>query len=104
MFKKLILTCLIIGIAGIPPPAEAANCGPRDAVIESLKSKYAEHFTAGGLQQTRSAQSVMEIWSSPDTGTFTVLLTSPNGISCIVAAGTDFFEGPEISPVEGTAS
>ncbi|MGC3938036.1 hypothetical protein ACOTTU_09510 [Roseobacter sp. EG26] len=104
MVKHLIVACLTIGMAGIPPPAAAANCGPREAVIEKLKSKYAEHFTAGGLQTTRTSQTIVEIWSSPDTGTFTVLLTNPNGVSCVVAAGTDFFEGSEISPVEGTAS
>ncbi|MFK7878874.1 hypothetical protein [Roseobacter sp.] len=104
MFKKLTLACLTVGMAGISPPAEAANCGPRQAVIDGLKKKYAEHFIAGGLQKSRSAQSFMEIWSSPESGTFTVLVTAPNGVSCIVAAGTDFFEGPQEPDVEGTAS
>lgn len=104
MLKKLALACLTAGAAGASPPADAANCGPREAVIEKLKSKYAEHFIAGGLRKTRTTQAIVEIWSSPDSGTFTVLLTAPNGVTCIVAAGTDFFEGTNASAVEGTAS
>ncbi|MCV3273747.1 hypothetical protein MUB52_20125 [Roseobacter sp. WL0113] len=100
----LALAGFSLALAGAPPPAEAANCGPRDLVVESLKSKYAERFTAGGLQKTRAAQSLVEIWSSPDTGTFTVLLTSPGGTSCVVASGTDFFSDPEGANAEGTAS
>ncbi|GGH29330.1 hypothetical protein SAMN05444007_104386 [Cribrihabitans marinus] len=104
MFKRLLGLSLIFGMAATAPPANAASCGLRDSVIEQLQRKYAEELTVGGLQQRRGQQSVMEIWASPETGTFTVLLTQANGISCIVAAGTDFFQAIPKQAVEDTPS
>lgn len=104
MFKRLLGFALTFGMAATAPPAFASSCGLRDTVVEQLQKKYAEELTVGGLQKVRNGHSVMEIWSSSENGTFTVLLTQANGISCIVAAGTDFFEViPKIVP-EGTAS
>lgn len=68
----------------------APACAAREAVIENLANRYGERLTVGGLQEIRGRASVLEIWTSDETGTFTVLLTQPNGISCIVAAGTNF--------------
>ncbi|WP_245706523.1 hypothetical protein [Ruegeria marina] len=65
-----------------------------------MQEKYSEQLTAGGLQPTRSGQSVIEFWASTETGTFTVLLTDANGVSCIVAAGTDYFQASPV-PVVG---
>ena len=96
MFKRIISSALLFGAAALAPPAYAANCAARDTVIERLQSKFSEQLAAGGLQATRPIQTMVEVWASPETGTFTVLLTNPNGTSCIVAAGTDFFSQPVV--------
>ncbi|MEM7320294.1 MAG: hypothetical protein AAF408_14895 [Pseudomonadota bacterium] len=104
MFKRLLGVALTFGMAATAPPAFAATCGMRDTVIDRLQTKYAEELAFGGLQEVRGGQAVMEVWSSADSGTFTVLVTQANGISCIVAAGTDFFEAIPKQVVDGTAS
>ncbi len=104
MFKRLMGLTLIFGMAATAPPAFAANCAARDTVIARLQSTYSEDLKVGGLQQTRSKQSVMEIWASDETGTYTVLLTDANGISCIVAAGTDFFNAVPRDDPDGVPS
>ncbi|MBS9717685.1 hypothetical protein ACFFUT_18585 [Pseudohalocynthiibacter aestuariivivens] len=91
MFKRLLTAGLLFGMAATAPPAHATSCAMRDQVVDRLKSEFSEQLTAGGIQATRSAQTLLEVWASPETGTFTVMLTSPNGVSCIVAAGTDWF-------------
>jgi hypothetical protein len=102
MFKHPFGYCLAVGIMAASP-ALAISCADRDRVVERLQTKFSESLTVGGLQKTQNALSVMEIWASYETGTYTVLLTNPNGITCIVAAGTDFFEAtPKRSP-HGTA-
>lgn len=102
--KRHLTPAALIAIGLVAAPtASAAQCGLRNDVIEKLESKYDEHLTAGGLQKTTTAQSVMEIWSSTATGTFTVLLTSPQGISCVVAVGTDFFKAAEAPSIQGSA-
>ncbi len=105
MKRHLILALLTsLGMATAAPAAANPNCGQRDAVIEKLSSQFKEQLTVGGLQKRNSIEAVMEIWSSEETGTFTVLITNPQGISCIVAAGTDFFEAERIPVTKGTAS
>jgi hypothetical protein len=97
----IIKRLLAASLALIPGIASAASCGARDSVIANLKDKYAEELRVGGLQNVRGSHSVMEIWVNDETKTFTVLLTQANGISCIVAAGTDFFEAAPISSPAG---
>ena len=92
MFKRMVGLGLTTALCVLTGPAYAANCAARDTVVERLKSKYSESFIAGGLQQSRGQSAMMEVWSSPETGTFTVLVTTPAGISCILTHGTDFFQ------------
>jgi len=103
MFKRLLGLSLIFGMAATAPPVWAAPCGMRDNLVEQLQSKYSEELAVGGLQTTSGAQTIMEIWASEKTGTFTVLLTSANGVSCIIGAGTDFFEAIPKPETKGTA-
>lgn len=83
---------LIVLPALLAGPAFAQNCAERDHVIEKLRKTYSEELMFGGLQKTRGKRSVMEVWVSEEKGTYTVLVTHANGLSCIVAVGTDFFE------------
>ncbi|MFY0595130.1 MAG: hypothetical protein JXQ85_01745 [Cognatishimia sp.] len=92
MFKRILAAGLLFGMAATAPPAQASNCALRDQVVDRLQSKYSETLTAGGLQGTQSIQTMVEVWASEKTGTFTVILTNPQGVSCIVATGTDFFK------------
>ncbi|MEM7075813.1 MAG: hypothetical protein AAGA28_10645 [Pseudomonadota bacterium] len=77
--------------------ALANNCADRTMVIERLQSKYHETLAAGGLQKRADTMAVVEVWASEETGTFTVMLTRPDGVSCVVATGTDWHQ---ISPEE----
>lgn len=91
---------MVFGMAATAPPALAASCAERSEVIERLSDKYAENFTAGGLRSDRKGSTLVEVWSSQETGTFTLLVTYPNGVSCVLVAGTDFFEAlPEKMPL-----
>ncbi len=85
MFKRLLATATVFGMAAIAPPAHAQSaCAPRATLAENLSKKYGEERIAGGLQ---SANQMIEVFSSPKTGSFTILLTKPNGQSCIVSSG-----------------
>ena len=88
--QKYLIPALCAGIL-IAPMAAQANCGAREHVITKLQRDYSETLVAGGLQGNRNVQTMVEVWASEKTGTFTMLLTSPEGVSCVVAVGTDFF-------------
>jgi len=69
---------------GQAPGAAQARCLPREVVAERLGKRFGEARTAGGLA---SNGALMEVYSSKDGATWTVVMTMPQGISCIVAAG-----------------
>lgn len=86
MFKRLFSAALIFGAAALAPPlaAQSTLCLPRDTLTATLGAQYSETLAGGGLQ---SETRLIELWRSPDGGTFTILLTRPDGISCVLATG-----------------
>lgn len=95
MFKgKLFVgTCLVCAMSATLASANA-NCAARETVVAKLENSYSETLVAGGLQGNKHVQTMVEVWASEKTGTFTMILTSPEGVSCVVAAGTNFFNKP----------
>lgn len=83
------LSTLIAAMALIVPTAGHAqsSCADRSDVTERLSVKYGEKFAGGGL---RNSDSIFEVWKSDETGSWTIIMTMPNGKSCIMAAGTDW--------------
>ncbi len=81
-----VMAALILGMAAAGSPEAQAQmaCGPRDSVIEKLGDQYGETRRGGGLA---GPTAIVEIWASEATGTWTIIQTTPNGFSCIVAAG-----------------
>lgn len=79
------LTAIVL-FAALPTAslAQVAPCGPRDKMIVHLKERYSERLAGGGMQ---SEELLLEVWASDKSGSFTVLSTQANGISCIVASG-----------------
>ena len=89
MFKRLFSAALVFGAAALAPPAMAqvSACLPRDVLVQSLEARHGEHLTGGGLQ---NAAHVIEVWSSEQTGSFTVFVTRADGLACIVATGQNW--------------
>ncbi|WP_305970432.1 MULTISPECIES: hypothetical protein [unclassified Mameliella] len=96
-----ILTLLIFAALSLPAEAQTLrHCAPRAAVIERLAAMYGETRQAIGLGANGA---IMEVFASDGTGTWTITVTMPNGISCLVASG-DTFEAINADPApEGDA-
>jgi hypothetical protein len=58
-------------------------CGKRADVVKMLRDSFGETQIAQGLANTGS---VAEVFIS-SKGTWTIVATSPNGLSCLVGAG-----------------
>ncbi len=71
-------TNAIAQTAGQPP------CNPRDQVIEQLADRYKEAPIAAGIT---SKGSLVEVLTTGDGNTWTIIVSTPQGQSCIVAAG-----------------
>ena len=70
-------------------PAQV-QCGSRDRMLAMLAMRYLEAPKAIG---TVSAKRLMEIYVSTG-GSWTILVTSADGNSCIVASGRDWEDVP----------
>ncbi|KIC31780.1 hypothetical protein [Leisingera sp. ANG-S5] len=73
--------------AAAPAAAQSRNCAPRDAVIKRLAEKYGESRQSIGMGQQGM---VMETFASADTGSWTITVTTPNGMTCLVASGQSY--------------
>ena len=60
------------------------QCNTRDNVISLLSSKYKEAPVAVGVTNTGG---LVEVLSTGDGNTWTIIVTTPQGMSCLVAAG-----------------
>lgn len=79
-------SALLIGAT--PAAAQQGSlCGKRDKVVAQLKSVHGESRQSVGLQ--RDAR-VMETYANRDTGSWTIIVSMPSGMACLVAAGEAF--------------
>ncbi len=68
-------------------PAVAQNCAPRDDVVKRLTETYGE--TRQGIGIARQG-AVMEVFASDSTGSWTITVTLPNGLTCLLASGQSY--------------
>ncbi len=59
-------------------------CAQRASIIGRLAEKYREAPVAAGVN---SAGNMVEILTADDGGTWTIIVSYPNGTSCLIAAG-----------------
>jgi len=60
------------------------SCGQRDKIVEWLAVEYKEAPIATGVS---SKGRLIEVLSTHDGDTWTVIVTSPDGDSCVIASG-----------------
>jgi hypothetical protein len=80
---KAILISTALLLASSAASAEVP-CGKRDKIIDWLAAKYQEEPVASGIS---SKGALLEVLSSEDGDTWTILLTAPNGTTCVVDTG-----------------
>jgi len=61
-------------------------CAKRQAIAESLKNKHKEVPLSVGVA---SNGTVIEVFAS-ESGSFTIVNTRPDGLSCLIAAGENW--------------
>ena len=89
LFEIAIILLFVSLFSGL---AEAANdgsqrCDQRGAVLKYLSKIYAEKPIAMGVAENGR---LIEVLTSRDGLTFTIIVTSPNGETWMVAAGQDW--------------
>jgi hypothetical protein len=94
------LFALSLGFLGLilaTQAARAAQCAPHDQVVAGLATGFDESRRAMGLS---GPSQVLEVFAS-DAGSWTVTVTGPDGITCLVASGQGFEAITEDLPAKG---
>lgn len=74
--------------------AQQPQCNDRDHVLELLSKKYKETPVAAGVTNTGG---LVEVLTDTKGGTWTIIVTTPQGMSCLVAAGEGWREMEQIA-------
>ena len=84
-------TALVLGAVAAAPAARAAQaptaCGQHTDVIKALGDKFHEKQAATALT---SAGTLLEVLTADDGATWTIIVSRPDGLSCVVAAGQNW--------------
>lgn len=92
MIKYLLPLLLISNVAY----GQQQVCNTRDIIVERLTKQYKEYLNYRALT---SDGKLMEIFVA-ETGTFTIIITTPRGRSCVYGSG-EYFQQLKVEPNGG---
>ncbi len=96
--KTPILAALAVSLAVPAWAQQQRQCGPRDRIIEMLTEGFSEARQSMALATNGN---LIETLANLETGSWTVIVSFPEGQTCIVAAGGSFQIVSEPAGVEG---
>ena len=67
--------------------AQDPSCRPHDEMAFFLAEGWGESLQSIGID---GAGAIVEVFASPETGSWTLVLSKPGDLSCIVASGSDW--------------
>ncbi|GGH38685.1 hypothetical protein SAMN05444007_11124 [Cribrihabitans marinus] len=88
----------VMALAAQQLQAQPRNCAPREVVMKKLAEEFGETRRGIGLVQEGS---VMEVFASDGSGSWTITVTLPSGVTCLVAAGEAYETLAEALPPAG---
>lgn len=98
LLRSFLMSAGLIAATLASMPANAQMvCGQHTDVISKLKNSYEEQPVGMGLSTDGG---LIEIYSS-ENGTWTILITRPSGVACLVAAGDSWEELKDSVPALG---
>ncbi len=74
---------------------QARTCAPREDVVKRLTKAYGE--TRRGIGIARQG-AVIEVFASDQTGSWTITVTLPDGMTCLIASGQAYEQMAEALP------
>jgi hypothetical protein len=76
-----------VQLASATADAASPQCGPRTALLDQLAKQYKEAPAAVGLSNSGA---LVEVLTSTDGTTWTILVTGPDGTSSLAVAGQEW--------------
>ncbi len=89
-----IVALALVAVGAVPLGSEPASaqgapaiCRARDGLLIQLESKYGEVPVAIGVTGGVAGGALIELLTAKDGMTWTIILTTPKGLSCLIASG-----------------
>jgi len=80
-----LIVAMGLGMAAtVPAFGQTQTCMKRVDLVRQLADRYQEAQAALGVADNGAA---VEVFVNPDGGTWTLTMTMPNGVSCLLATG-----------------
>jgi hypothetical protein len=96
LVKAMGAAAALIAMSALPAAAAgSAPCAPRPDILKQLSKQYNEAPVALGLANNGA---LIELLTSDDGKTWTILVSRPNGPSCLVAAGQGWEDWEKLKP------
>ncbi|CAH2408305.1 hypothetical protein [Mesorhizobium escarrei] len=89
--KATSAAVMLVAMSTIPVAAATQSplCGSRPELLKQLSKRFNEAPSALGLAKDGS---IIEVLTSDDGSTWTIMISQPNGSSCLVAVGEGWEE------------
>lgn len=91
---RLIRYAALALLAGCSPSFAQENCAPTEAVYEKLETDFKEQRAFIAMSNQGA---MFEIWANVDSDSWTLVVTGPDGISCVPAFGAGWESIPIVS-------
>ena len=100
MLGKAAAAAALATAISLPATAQQQQpaCAQRTDVLKHLSAKYTEAPVALGLANNGG---VIEVLSSKTGSSWTIIITMPNGPTCMVAAGENWEKIPHVASKQG---
>ena len=85
-----LMTAAAVAFAPLAAQAQTLRCGQRGDIVSFLEERFNEKQQGYGTVGNRA---VFELFVSPD-GTWTILMSRTDSLTCIVAAGQNWESAP----------
>ncbi len=84
MYKLISIAIGAVLLTASAAAAQIMQCDDRDKVVSKLAKKYQETPIAMGVT---GKGGLVEVLADHKSGTWTIIVTTPTGLSCLVASG-----------------
>lgn len=84
-------------VASLPAAAQAPACVKRTDLLQHLANRYHETPVAVGIADNGA---LLEVFVSTEGETWTVAVTLPSGVSCLIATGEQWQDLPRIAKLD----
>ncbi len=74
-------------LSAAAPASARSICAPHDQMVELLNKQFSEQPAAIGIAGNGQ---LLEVFTAGDGSTWTIVMTTPQGVSCVVSDGLNW--------------